>query len=125
MPREENSEKSQDQPTESGTPLESGVSADQLQTHLASLLGVKAQADEELKKSEQYRSESATRLDNIEKKLDVVRADSARLESILRVLVGAPRDQLDKRLDMGGIKVTYKGSDSKTKEFLLERLKVL
>ena len=64
-------------------------------------------------------------MDRIESELRGVRADNARLEAILRVIVGAPRGDVEKALDLGPIPVTYKGSDGKPKKFELGRLRLI
>lgn len=88
---------------------------------LANLAGVKVQAEAELEESKKFRSASETRQNEILEGQKVHRAEHARLESILRVMVGTPKDKLSEQLALGPMDVTYQGVDGK-KKLILEAL---
>ena len=88
---------------------------------LANLAGIKVQAEAELEESKKFRSESATRQNEILEGQKVHRAEHARLESILRVIVGSPKEKLMEQLALGPMSVTYQGIEGK-KKLILEKL---
>ena len=107
--------------TASGTPSESSELKEQFRMQLANLAGVKVQAEAELEESKKFRSESATRQNEILEGQKVHRAEHARIESILRVVVGSPKEKLMEQLALGPMDVTYQGIDGK-KKLVLEKL---